>query len=226
MFQKQKRSKKHMDYEQVINVLAMEKSRLEEELSVTKSKLKLHDRYLLKRQVAKQMQDANACSKANTCSKCLLQQLASKQILLAAKQILVANGCCSSLQKSKFLLQRKVNAANENANSCCKCNQINNILVVAMASKWVSLDAASTCCMVSNLQLQDANPSCQCNLQMQAANACLQMQVANASCKCNLQTQDANASCKCKLPMQHANASSQMQAANACLQMQAANACL
>ncbi|GJU02836.1 hypothetical protein Tco_1113174, partial [Tanacetum coccineum] len=71
MFQKQKQSKKHMDYEQVINVLAMEKSRLEEELRVTKSKLKLYDRYLLKRQVAKQMQDANACCKCLQQSKYL-----------------------------------------------------------------------------------------------------------------------------------------------------------
>ncbi|GJW40425.1 retrovirus-related pol polyprotein from transposon TNT 1-94 [Tanacetum coccineum] len=44
MFQKQKQSKKHMDYEQVINVLAMEKSMCEEELRATKSKLKLYDR--------------------------------------------------------------------------------------------------------------------------------------------------------------------------------------
>ncbi|GJW74335.1 hypothetical protein Tco_0133705 [Tanacetum coccineum] len=44
MFQTQKQSKKHMDYEQVINVLAMEKSMCEEELRATKSKLKLYDR--------------------------------------------------------------------------------------------------------------------------------------------------------------------------------------
>ncbi|GJX33997.1 calcium-binding EF-hand family protein [Tanacetum coccineum] len=43
MFQNKKQSKKHMDYEQVINVLAMEKSTCEEELRATKSKLKLHD---------------------------------------------------------------------------------------------------------------------------------------------------------------------------------------
>ncbi|GJZ26836.1 hypothetical protein Tco_0571089 [Tanacetum coccineum] len=43
MFQNQKQSKKHMDYEQVINVLAREKSMCEEELRATKSKLKLYD---------------------------------------------------------------------------------------------------------------------------------------------------------------------------------------
>ncbi|GJW11560.1 hypothetical protein Tco_1577387 [Tanacetum coccineum] len=48
MFQKQKQSKKHMDYEQVVNVLAMEKSMCEEELRATKSKLKLHDRSKIK----------------------------------------------------------------------------------------------------------------------------------------------------------------------------------
>ncbi|GKC91536.1 hypothetical protein Tco_1152185 [Tanacetum coccineum] len=47
MFQKQKQSKKHMDYEQVINVLAREKSMCEEELRATKSKLKLYDRLFL-----------------------------------------------------------------------------------------------------------------------------------------------------------------------------------
>nr|GFA06291.1 hypothetical protein [Tanacetum cinerariifolium] len=36
--------KEGVDYEQVINVLAMEKSRLEEELRATKSKQKLYDR--------------------------------------------------------------------------------------------------------------------------------------------------------------------------------------
>nr|GEU34706.1 tyrosine--tRNA ligase 1, cytoplasmic-like [Tanacetum cinerariifolium] len=39
-----KQLKKHVDYEQLINVLAMDKSRLEEELRATKSKLKLYDR--------------------------------------------------------------------------------------------------------------------------------------------------------------------------------------
>ncbi|GJU09952.1 hypothetical protein Tco_1132348 [Tanacetum coccineum] len=43
MFEKQKQLKKHMNYEQVINVLAMEKSMCEEELRATKSKLKLYD---------------------------------------------------------------------------------------------------------------------------------------------------------------------------------------
>ncbi|GKE36986.1 hypothetical protein Tco_1460391, partial [Tanacetum coccineum] len=44
MFQKQKRLKKYVDYEQLTDVLAMYKSVLEEELRATKSKLKLYDR--------------------------------------------------------------------------------------------------------------------------------------------------------------------------------------
>ncbi|GJS32161.1 hypothetical protein Tco_0530543 [Tanacetum coccineum] len=41
MYQKKKRLKKHVDYEQLINVLAMDKSKLEEELRAAKSKMKL-----------------------------------------------------------------------------------------------------------------------------------------------------------------------------------------
>ncbi|GJS09981.1 hypothetical protein Tco_0366777 [Tanacetum coccineum] len=39
-----KRLKKHMDYEQLIDVLAMNKSKLEEELRAAKSKMKLYDK--------------------------------------------------------------------------------------------------------------------------------------------------------------------------------------
>ncbi|GJV61499.1 putative RNA-directed DNA polymerase [Tanacetum coccineum] len=47
MFQKQKRLKKYVDYEQkkLIDVLAMDKSMLEKELSATKSKLKLYNSF-------------------------------------------------------------------------------------------------------------------------------------------------------------------------------------
>ncbi|GKE09401.1 hypothetical protein Tco_1412952, partial [Tanacetum coccineum] len=44
MLQKQKQLKKHVEYEQLINVLAMDKSRLEEELRATQTKMKLYDR--------------------------------------------------------------------------------------------------------------------------------------------------------------------------------------
>ncbi|GJW97897.1 hypothetical protein Tco_0179705 [Tanacetum coccineum] len=105
MFQKQKQSKKHMDYEQVINVLAMKNSMCEEELRATKSKLKLYDRLffimlgtfsrvcvgfgmlaaanaclqMLACKCKLQMQDANACLQmqaADARCKCKLQMLA------------------------------------------------------------------------------------------------------------------------------------------------------
>ncbi|GJT86158.1 hypothetical protein Tco_1067875 [Tanacetum coccineum] len=123
-----------MNYEQVINVLAMEKSVCEEELRATKSKLKLYDRlffimlgffsvvcvgfgmlivmydlcaqmvrYLLKMQVAKQMQDANACcsslqqSKANAAnaSKLTIHWVSNLQMqdVNARFKCLLANAC-------------------------------------------------------------------------------------------------------------------------------------
>ncbi|GJZ57928.1 hypothetical protein Tco_0613422 [Tanacetum coccineum] len=105
-------SRKGVDYEQVINVLAMDKSMLEEELRATKSKLKLYDRYLLQMQVTKQMLIANACCKCNCKynslqqNKCLLQMLAAKQIL-ATKQMLAANAiaCSKAYAYCKCLLQ-------------------------------------------------------------------------------------------------------------------------
>ncbi|GJW91139.1 hypothetical protein Tco_0168692 [Tanacetum coccineum] len=80
MFQNQKQSKKHTDYEQVINVLAREKSMCEEELRATKSKLKLYDSLFLSDlnlqmlacKCKLQMKDANASYK------CKLQMLVCK----------------------------------------------------------------------------------------------------------------------------------------------------
>nr|GEV69018.1 hypothetical protein [Tanacetum cinerariifolium] len=110
MFQKQKQSKKHMDYEQVINVLAMEKSMCEEELRATKSKLKLYDRLFF--------------------------------IMLGSFSVV----CVGFV----WLLQMQA---------------IVNTLVVAIASKWVILVAASACCrwkqyatmMRPNKNLMDIN---------------------------------------------------------------------
>ncbi|GJW35395.1 hypothetical protein Tco_0058315 [Tanacetum coccineum] len=119
----------------------------------------------------------------------------------------------------------------------CKCKQIVNIIVVAIASKWVGLVAASACCRVSNLvhnvalQMQMlkcklCNARCKCKLQMQAANArckCkMQMQVANASCNCNTEMQCKMKMLACKLQMLAYNL--QMQDANASCKLQYANA--
>ncbi|GJY76454.1 hypothetical protein Tco_0481570 [Tanacetum coccineum] len=124
MLQKQKQLKKGVDYEQVINVLAMDKSMLEEELRATNSKLKLYDRcnvfyvmvksnmydlyaqmvrYLLQMQVAKQMQATNACCK------CLLKML-------------TANACC---QAKQIQLQMLVANATANAVNAIACNKAN-----------------------------------------------------------------------------------------------------
>ncbi|GKC59529.1 hypothetical protein Tco_1087127 [Tanacetum coccineum] len=230
MFQKQKQSKKHMDYEQVINVLAIEKSMCEDELRATKSKLKLYDSLkgcLVNKYFNLQMQAANARCK------CKLQMLACKWKL----QIQAANARC----KCKMQMQA--------ANARCKCK------LQMLACKWkLQMQDENASC-----KYLLANASCSLkgclvnkyfNLQMQAATTCLQMQaanacfckclLANASCKCKLQMQTVNASCKCllanascslkgclvykyfNLQMQAANAYLQMQAANACLQMQAA----
>ncbi|GKD62660.1 hypothetical protein Tco_1300169, partial [Tanacetum coccineum] len=95
-----KQLKKHVDYEQLINVLAMDKSMLEEELRAIKSKLKLYD------------SKANATCKENACCKGKLQMLASKQMqptrqTLAAMQMLAAKESCKCLQESKCNLRGK-----------------------------------------------------------------------------------------------------------------------
>ncbi|GJY26788.1 hypothetical protein Tco_0401514 [Tanacetum coccineum] len=110
MFQKQKQSKKHMNYEQVINVLAMEKSRLEEELRATKSKLKLYDRCYGSNVQGKQPSNARCKCKmqmqdANATCKCKLQM----QLVNASCKCLLANARC------KCKLQMQV------ANASYKC---------------------------------------------------------------------------------------------------------
>ncbi|GJR16698.1 hypothetical protein Tco_0965225 [Tanacetum coccineum] len=98
-----------MDYEQVINVLAMEKSMCEEELRATKSKLKLYDRSYL-------------------CNVIILAENASCK----ANATLAANACCSSLQQSKCLFQMLV------SNACCKAKKMRQMqlqMLAANASK-------------------------------------------------------------------------------------------
>ncbi|GJX40972.1 hypothetical protein Tco_0255962 [Tanacetum coccineum] len=160
MFQKQKQSKKHMDYEQVINVLAREKSMCEEELRATKSKLKLYDRLffimletfsvvcvgfgmlVVVQEMGKlqmQMQAANSNANADASCKCLL-----------------ANSSC----KCKCKLQIQMQASNENASCKCRCK----------------LQMLSCKCKLQML-------ACKCKLQMLACKCKLQM----LACKCKLQ---------------------------------------
>ncbi|GJV25716.1 hypothetical protein Tco_1378411 [Tanacetum coccineum] len=112
MLQKQKQLKKGVNYEQVVNVLAMDKSMLEEELRATESKMKL---YLLKCKL--QSKCKLQMLVANACFKCLLQMLAAKQRKCNCK-------CCkcNSLQQSKCLLQMLVASATTNAIACSKAN--------------------------------------------------------------------------------------------------------
>ncbi|GJV86792.1 hypothetical protein Tco_1530730 [Tanacetum coccineum] len=107
MFEKQKQLKKHMNYEQVINVLAMEKSMCEEELRATKSKLKLYDSqfyhgFLLLDKVNPldliwiKCLLANAsckCLLANASYKCKLQMQATNARCKCKMQMEAANAC-------------------------------------------------------------------------------------------------------------------------------------
>ncbi|GJS55235.1 hypothetical protein Tco_0628597 [Tanacetum coccineum] len=165
MLQKQKQLKKHVDYEQLINVLAMDKSRLEDELKATKSKLKLYDscKCLLANASCKcllanasgKLQEANAsckCKKiaANASSNYKLQMLACKCKL----QLQATNAC---LQPANACLQMQASIASYKCLlATCKC-------LLANASFNYKLQIARSKC---KLQLHAAN----CKMQMQAAS--------------------------------------------------------
>ncbi|GKE21009.1 hypothetical protein Tco_1432521 [Tanacetum coccineum] len=128
MFQNKKQSKKHMDYEQVINVLAMEKSICEEELRATNSKLKLYDRCKYKMQM-----------QALQMLACKLQMLACKCLLVSCK-CLLANASCKCLP----------------ANASCKClhSKLCKCLLASCKLQMLAckLQAGNAC-----LQMQAAN---------------------------------------------------------------------
>ncbi|GJS64214.1 hypothetical protein Tco_0678778 [Tanacetum coccineum] len=197
MFQNKKQSKKHMDYEQVINVLAIEKSICEKELRATKSKLKLHDGLFF----------------------IMLGTFSVVCVgfgMLVVCKCLLANASCKYKMQMQALqmLACKLQAAN----ACLQMQAANACLQMQAANACLQMQAANASCKCK-LQMQAANAclqmlACKCKLQMLAckclpANACLQMQAANAC-----------------LQMQAANACLQMQAANACLQMLASYKCL
>ncbi|GJZ52575.1 hypothetical protein Tco_0607090, partial [Tanacetum coccineum] len=202
-FQKQKQLKKHIEYDQVIDVLALDKSMLEEEFRAAKTKLKLYDSCKWLSFECKQYGNAKWLSFSfkwlsfefkwlNACYKCKLQMLATKQKavnacskanasckLVCSLQMLAANVSCKCLQQSKYKLQMLVAKQMQAGYACRKCF------------------ASYKCLQQSKCKLQ--MPAAK---QMQAANACIK---ANASCKC-LQS-------KCKLRMLVAK---QMQVANRC----------
>ncbi|GKB51112.1 hypothetical protein Tco_0901865 [Tanacetum coccineum] len=131
MLQKQKQLKKHVDYEQLINVLAMDTSRLEEELKATKSKLKLYDRCygsnlqledaIVRCKCKLQLHVENAClqmqasiascklQEANASFNCKLQIVRSKCKL----QLQDANASCN--------LQAAINIQTKHSNNITNC---------------------------------------------------------------------------------------------------------
>ncbi|GKE05623.1 hypothetical protein Tco_1397641 [Tanacetum coccineum] len=133
MFQKQKRLKKYVDYEQLTDVLAMYKSVLEEELRATKSKLKLYDRcYVCNVRIfvnvkfGMQMKyKCRMCKMVCKCSwlsfgmqivcKCKLQIQIQAINVICKLQMQSANANASC--KCKYRLQMQMQAANANA-SC------------------------------------------------------------------------------------------------------------
>ncbi|GKE42274.1 hypothetical protein Tco_1469558 [Tanacetum coccineum] len=126
-FESRKQLKKHVDYEQLINVLAMDKSMLEEELRATKAKLKLsylcNNLYDLCAQMVTYFAANDSC-KADAIlyaqmvrTYTLLQMQVAKQ-MQDSKQMLIAIAnaiACSKANAANAIACRKTNA-------CCKCN--------------------------------------------------------------------------------------------------------
>nr|GFC53148.1 hypothetical protein [Tanacetum cinerariifolium] len=105
MFQKKKPLKKHLDYEQMIDVLAMDKLVSKEELRAAKSKLKLYDSVM-------QMQNG-------------MQTVPNNPKLLDSRnckwlEMLDANASCKCRCKCKLQMQ----PANANANADANANAI------------------------------------------------------------------------------------------------------
>ncbi|GJW82871.1 hypothetical protein Tco_0156016 [Tanacetum coccineum] len=148
MLQKHKQLKKHVDYEQLINVLAIDKSRLKKELKATKSKLKLYDR-CYGSNVMCYVWNANASFN---------YKLQAAFASCKCKQM-DANASCK--------LHLHAASASKWVN-----------LVVASSSKWVSVLQMQAAIARCKCKLQVQANSCKCKLQLQAANACLQMQAA------------------------------------------------
>ncbi|GKC32388.1 hypothetical protein Tco_1039682 [Tanacetum coccineum] len=97
---KYKQLKKHVDYEQLINVLAMDKSRLEEELRATQSKMKLYDSVMFGMQMVK-----FGCCKCKQIVNTLVAASASKWV--------------SNLQMLACKCKLQLQAANASFNSSC-----------------------------------------------------------------------------------------------------------
>ncbi|GKC58457.1 hypothetical protein Tco_1086055 [Tanacetum coccineum] len=141
MLQKQKQLKKHVDYEQLINVLAMDKSRLEDELKATKSKLKLYA--ILSVMFGMQLVKFGCC-------KC--KQIVNTLVAASVRKWLQLQPENDCLQPANACLQMQASIAT------CKC---------VLATCKLQLQPENACLQPENACLQPANAS----LQMQAAIA-------------------------------------------------------
>ncbi|GKE33734.1 hypothetical protein Tco_1453056 [Tanacetum coccineum] len=235
MFQNQKQSKKHMDYEQVINVLAMEKSMYEEELGATKSKLKLYNRLFFIMLGSFSV----VCVGFGMLIVWLLQMQANCQYIGCCnckqmgkfgycKCLLQAAIACLQMQDAIACLQMQTAIASCNcllANASCKCKCKLQLQATNASCNFLLANASCNCLL--------ANASCKCKLQLLACKCKLQLLACKCKmkiCKCKLQLlackrkiqiqpanaclQHTNARCKCKLQMQAANCKMQMQAAS------------
>ncbi|GKE06483.1 hypothetical protein Tco_1398501 [Tanacetum coccineum] len=188
MLQKQKQLKKHVDYEQLINVFAMDKSMLKEELRATKSKLKSYDRLFFIMLGSFSVVCAgfgmliatNACSKANaTCKANACYKVKCKCNL----QILVTNACC------KCNLQMQVANACSKTNATCKTNAYYKGKLQMLAAKKMQPARqmfAVNACNKANATCKE-NACCKCKLQMLATKQmqpARQMITVKASFKC------------------------------------------
>ncbi|GKC52600.1 hypothetical protein Tco_1075345 [Tanacetum coccineum] len=203
MFQKHKRLKKYVDYEQFIEVLAMDKSMLEEELRATKSKLKLYDR---------NQGNVGSQRKYN-------HSIGDEIVSLESKWYANAEWLCKLQMKASYKckLQMQNGYASCKLQIVCKCKQAASCKWYANASK-LEVQAIASCKWMQ--------PVSKCKLQMVCKCKCkLQMKMQSLSCKCKLQAANVmkmQASCKCK-QMQAARCKCKLQMQMQ-MQMQAANA--
>ncbi|GJY72631.1 hypothetical protein Tco_0476334 [Tanacetum coccineum] len=159
----EKRLKKHVDYEQFIEVLAMDKSMLEEELRATKSKLKLYDRMVMQaaNESKLQMQVANAewlCKLQ--AANCMQMQASCKlQMVCKCKQAGSASNCklqmvCNLKLQVQANASCKMQMQASNANANVKANRTASFVAVSIFTPNVLLRIASQVLAFASLSTQ------------------------------------------------------------------------
>ncbi|GJW32637.1 hypothetical protein Tco_0052669 [Tanacetum coccineum] len=137
MLQNQKKLKKHVDYEELINVLAMDKSRLEEELRVTKTKMKLYESLV-------------AANASKWVSKCKQMGKQPANASCNCKHVNASCNCKLHLQTANACLQ-PTNACLQPANAC---------LQPASFNCKMQMQAAKACLQPANASLQPTSFNC------------------------------------------------------------------